>query len=118
MKIERIVQGSLESNCYIIYHSEGGECFIIDPGYNAAKIIKDIEKKNLKPKGILLTHMHYDHVGAVPGIKARFDIPTYMHAQDVQEYKGHIDRLLYGGEELDLEGEIIKIIHTPGHSHG
>ena len=41
-----------------------------------------------------------------------------MHAQDAQEYKGHIDVLLYGGEELDLEGETIKILHTPGHSHG
>lgn len=60
MKIERIVQGSLESNCYIIYHKEGCECYIIDPGYNAAKIIKHIESKELKPKGILLTHMHHD----------------------------------------------------------
>ena len=118
MKIERIVQGSLESNCYIIYHKEGCECYIIDPGYNAAKIIKHIESKELKPKGILLTHMHHDHVGAVHGIKAKFDVPTYMHAQDAQEYKGHIDVLLYGGEELDLEGETIKILHTPGHSHG
>ncbi|MEL7656947.1 MAG: MBL fold metallo-hydrolase, partial [Bacillota bacterium] len=62
MRIKRLIGGNLESNGYVIYDKEQGECFVVDPGYNGEKFLKIIEDLQLKMKGILLTHHHYDHV--------------------------------------------------------
>ncbi|MFC1625357.1 MBL fold metallo-hydrolase [Patescibacteria group bacterium] len=67
MQIHKIVVGALETNCYIVVNDS--ECVVIDPGDEAEKIIEFIEEKNLKPTKILLTHKHFDHVGALEEIK-------------------------------------------------
>ena len=65
MKIKRLIGGTLESNGYIVYDPNQRECYIIDPGYNGERFVKEVEALDLKVKGILLTHHHYDHVGGV-----------------------------------------------------
>jgi hydroxyacylglutathione hydrolase len=79
MKIKRLVGGILESNGYIIYDKEQGECFIIDPGYDGEKFIKIVEELGLNLKGILLTHHHHDHVGGVDIIKEATGCTVYIH---------------------------------------
>ena len=69
MNIENIVVGPLLTNCYII-HDEG-ECIIVDPGGDADLIIGFIEQNSLKPKLILATHCHFDHVMAAGEHKSR-----------------------------------------------
>ena len=118
MKIKRLVGGNLESNGYVIYDREQGECFVIDPGYNGEKFLKIIEDLNLKMKGILLTHHHYDHVGGVDKIREMTDCPVYIHRADSDLYKKSADVLLEQGDTLMLGQEIIKVIHTPGHTKG
>lgn len=75
LKIERLICGMLESNCYVIYHEDGGQCYVIDPGYGARAISDVIRAHSLKPKAILLTHHHYDHVGAVKKLRDEFPCP-------------------------------------------
>lgn len=118
MKIERLVGGSLESNGYVIYDRERGECFVIDPGYNGERFLRIIEGLELKMKGILLTHHHYDHVGGVEKIKAATGCPVFIHRADADPYKKHADVLLKHGDTLTLGDEEIKVIHTPGHTKG
>jgi glyoxylase-like metal-dependent hydrolase (beta-lactamase superfamily II) len=118
MKIKRIVGGNLESNGYIIYQKEGGHCFVIDPGYNAEKFTKQIKDMRLKLEAILLTHHHYDHTGAVVRLSELQECPVYMHWGDLDMYKAPIDVTLEDGMTLDLEGEEIIVIHTPGHTEG
>jgi glyoxylase-like metal-dependent hydrolase (beta-lactamase superfamily II) len=118
MKIKRIIGGELQSNGYIIYQKEGGSCFIIDPGYTPEKFIKQLKDSRLKLKGVLLTHHHYDHVGGAAKIRAIMDCPIYMHREDCDFYKGDIDVMLEDGDRLDLDGENMVILHTPGHSPG
>lgn len=65
MKIERFIGGMLESNGYVIYQKDGGNCYVIDPGYHAGVFEECIDRHQLHLSGILLTHHHYDHVGAV-----------------------------------------------------
>ena len=62
MKIERFIGGMLESNGYVIYQKDGGNCYVIDPGYHAGVFEECIDRHQLHLSGILLTHHHYDHV--------------------------------------------------------
>lgn len=118
MKIKRLIGGNLESNGYVIYDREQGECFVIDPGYNGEKFLKIIEELVLTMKGILLTHHHYDHVGGVDKIKDATGCPVYIHKADSDMYKKHADILLEHGDKLVLGEEEIRVLNTPGHTRG
>ncbi len=122
MKIKRFIGGMLESNGYVIYQKDGGDCFLIDPGYNSKVFIGFIEEKGFDLKGILLTHHHYDHVGAAERVKAVFDCPIYIHRNDCDmycsTYKRNVDVYMEDGDVIDLEGEKIVVINTPGHTRG
>ena len=118
MKIKRFVGGSLESNCYIIRTTNGGSCFIIDPGYEPQRIIDFVKKEGLTAQGVLLTHHHHDHVGAAAKVADALQCPVMIHEIDAYYYKGRIDHHLCDGEELVLDGEVIRVINTPGHTRG
>lgn len=118
MKIIRLVGGELESNGYIIYDKEGGQCYIIDPGYNPENFLMEIDRLNITPKGILLTHHHYDHVGGVEQIQQKAICPVFLHDYDKDMYGKPINQVLQDGQSLWLGDEEIKVIHTPGHTKG
>ena len=73
MKIKTVKVGILKTNCYIL--SIDDECLIIDPGAEAEKIINEIS--GLKPIGVIVTHYHFDHIGALNDIKNKYHIPIY-----------------------------------------
>ena len=62
--IKKLILGMMQTNCYVVYNSEK-ECIVIDPGANGQKVAKFIDENELFLKAILLTHGHFDHVGAV-----------------------------------------------------
>lgn len=118
MKIQRFTGGMLESNGYVIYQNEGQTCYIIDPGYNPKVFTGFVSRYDLKPAGILLTHHHYDHTGAVRRIKNEFDCPVYMHRADCDMYGEPVDVYMEDGDVIDLDGEKLLVINTPGHTKG
>lgn len=108
--IKKIVVGPLETNCYLVAdgktkealgRSPTGEAIIIDPGDEAEKIFDAIKENGLKPKFILLTHNHPDHIGAFEEIKDGLDIEVL----DVKD-----------GDEIKFGNLKIKVIASPGHS--
>ncbi|MDR2486781.1 MAG: MBL fold metallo-hydrolase [Clostridiales Family XIII bacterium] len=126
MKIRRITCGNLETNCYILYHKPGGEAYIIDPGYNYKEYLAPLRELGLTARGILLTHHHDDHTGAVRNLKRELGCPVYIHREELSYYKGEADEILMGGETLTLPAEdgagaaaeTILVQHTPGHTAG
>ena len=81
MKIEKIVVGPLETNCYLVW--DGGEGVIIDPGGDSEEIISKIERAAWRPVFILLTHGHGDHIAAVPQLKEKFpEAKVVIHKLD------------------------------------
>ena len=118
MKLKRFIGGMLQSNGYVIYQQESGNCFIIDPGYEPKRFIDFVAGHKLQVKGIILTHHHYDHVGAVGRLKDAFGCPVYLHRLDCDMYKKEIDIYMEDGDTIDLEGEKILVVNTPGHTHG
>lgn len=118
MKIKRLIGGNLESNGYIVYDKEGGEGWIVDPGYRAEAFMAACEKLDVTIKGLLLTHYHYDHVGAVDKLKTEWGCPVYLHRGDCDLYKKPVDVMLEGGERFAVGDETLVTLHTPGHTQG
>ena len=136
MDIYGTAVGMLGTNCYLL--TSGGEAAIIDPGASASRIVKFVEsiyKDAITVKYILLTHGHFDHIGALAGIKARYpEAKVMIHAADadrlvhperydkffprVEPLEGGADVLLGDGDRLPLGEEAIEVIHTPGHTPG
>lgn len=90
MKVKKVVVGELEENCYILENNN--KCIIIDPGDEIDKIVENI---NCHVVGILITHYHFDHIGALKSLKEKYNI---------QENN-------YNIEDFDFE-----VIDTPGHT--
>jgi len=118
MRIKRFIGGNIESNGYVIYAGEGSMGYIIDPGYNPDKFLEFIAKMNLRIAGILLTHHHYDHVGAVDKIRAATGCAVYLHRDDCDIYKKHVDVMPDHGYSIPLGEEELIVLHTPGHTMG
>lgn len=117
MKIKRFIGGNLESNGYVLYQKEGGTAWIIDPGYAPEKFLNFLRENKLKLQGILLTHHHYDHTGGVDKISRETDCPVYIHLQDADMY-GKPAEFMTDGQVFDVDGEPMRVIHTPGHTRG
>lgn len=118
MKIKRFTGGTLESNGYVLYVREGGSCFIIDPGYDPKVFLVYIRNMKLDLKGIILTHHHYDHTGAVDRIKNETGCPVYLHREDCDIYGNQVDVYMEDSDIIDLDGVQLEVIHTPGHTRG
>ncbi len=134
MIIERLELGHFASNCYIVGAESNKEGIIIDPGAEAKHILEKVEDLGLDIKFIVLTHSHIDHVGAVKEVKEATGAEVAIHADDVEGLQGRHsfgrasgmslqpppppDRLLKGGESLDIGDLHLLVLHTPGHSLG
>ncbi|MCI6476048.1 MAG: MBL fold metallo-hydrolase [Mucispirillum sp.] len=132
MQIERLTLKLLAENCYI-YHNDK-ECIVFDPGSDFEHIKSFIEKKNLSVNQILLTHCHFDHVGAVSDLKDYFNTKVMCHKDDIEMLNSanksaanyglmpvkipEIDGFLNDNDIICFNNADIKVIHTPGHSAG
>jgi len=112
MKIKTIKVSILRTNCYIIIDEPANEAIVIDPGDEADEIIPHLE--GLKVKYIVITHGHWDHVGAVEEIKKFTNAPVAMSLGD--DWFALPDKELKDGDILTIGQLKFKVIHTPGHS--
>ncbi|MFD0048364.1 MBL fold metallo-hydrolase [Actinomycetes bacterium NPDC127524] len=134
MKWNQLPLGPLQTNCYVLSNQE--ECIIFDPGEEPDKLINYIGSKKLKPLAVLLTHAHFDHIGALDKIRSQYRIPAYIHEK---EAKWLLDPALNGSQsfmpehplrclpaeeiiavqdELTIGSFSFDILETPGHSPG
>ena len=127
MNIKTIPVGQLETNCYVVVNEETLACVVIDPGDESNAIMDYIESNRLKCEAILLTHGHFDHVGAVNEILEQTGCALYINPRD-EGYEvgksGMKFKMPEGGKYYD-DGDIIveaglefKVLATPGHTPG
>jgi len=116
--------GMLQANCYIVHNEGSAECVLIDPGDEAQKLRKRLETLGLVCKGILLTHRHFDHVGAAKPLAEAFGCPVYLHEADLVQravfpYGSDYHTDTYDeGDTVVLAGLSFAVLHTPGHCPG
>lgn len=131
MEVIKLLTGPLEINTYVLI--ENGRALVIDPGGDEQKICDVAKSKNACIEKVLLTHGHFDHIGAVSALQ-KMGAQIFIGAEDAEMLESNTknlgkyfgmgvetcsaDVLLYGGEEIKLGEEVIKAIATPGHSLG
>lgn len=127
MIIKTIPAGMYAANCYLVMDEETKEGMVMDPGGDSHILINAIEVLEMKPKYILLTHGHIDHVGAVLDIKEHYNIPFYINKNDEDliqkktEIYGHLpkaDGYIDDFSEFQFGRFKVKAITTAGHTPG
>lgn len=133
MKLLTVPVGELRTNCYVIWDEQSREALIVDPGGEPDKIIKEIDKLSLRPKVIVNTHGHPDHILGNRKLKEAYNIRAYLHAADFKILK-YFSVLIPAGvnifEYASIDGPLSEddcfqvgdnkfiILETPGHSPG
>jgi hydroxyacylglutathione hydrolase len=126
--------GQIAENCFLLRKDGSDRALIVDPGDEAPRILEAAEELGVTIDGILLTHTHFDHIGAVaPVAKATgapvwcpeietpvlADINSFVPWPGFGPYESYdADHTVSGGEKLELAGMEIDVIFTPGHSPG
>lgn len=134
MQLQKIPVGMLRTNCYIVMDESSAKVIVIDPGSEAERLMHWIRENQWDVEAILLTHGHFDHIGAVEGLKNHSGAPVYIHKKDAvylgnpqynlsasfagENISCHADHILAGGEELDFVWIKLSVLHTPGHTPG
>jgi hydroxyacylglutathione hydrolase len=132
MEVRTFTVGPVQENCHIVRRDGSGQAIVIDPGDEAPRLIDAVGE--LDVAAILLTHTHFDHVGAVaPLARAtgaevwcpEIEVPVLADIMRFVPWPGFgpfesyaADHTVAGGEQLDLAGFAIDVLFTPGHSPG
>lgn len=135
MRVVRVEVGPLQANCWLVRGEDGADPWVvIDPGEDAQLILEALEGGHVS--AIVLTHAHFDHVGAVADVVAATGAPVYIHEADAQRLTSaepggtggalfgfdHVsppaDHVLADGDVIDAGSLHLKVLHTPGHTAG
>jgi glyoxylase-like metal-dependent hydrolase (beta-lactamase superfamily II) len=132
MKVYGLSVGPLQENTYLLV-GEDGRGAIVDPGDEPERILAEVRRVGLKPEAILLTHAHFDHVGAVAPLVEALKLPVYLHPADLPLYQSASQsaarwglsipqppepvQWLTEGQTLDF-GLGLEVLFLPGHAPG
>lgn len=133
VRVRGLVTGPVQENALLV-RGEDGAGFVVDPGDEAARLLREIESFDVSPQAIVLTHAHFDHVGAVEPLRRALGVPVLLHAADLDLYRGagaiaarynlkleqpaDPDAFLRQGEELVAGGVHLTVRELPGHAPG
>ncbi|MHC4363105.1 MAG: MBL fold metallo-hydrolase [Planctomycetota bacterium] len=136
MKVDRLILGAFETNCYVLRQGpDATDCLIIDAGLGAGEPEDFLQENGLSPAGVLLTHGHADHIAGVPALRKSFpDVQVHIHKLDAEMLTGGKDNLselagillrtepaefvLEEGDIIEQVGIRLHVLHTPGHTPG
>ena len=133
-QITPFVLGDFQTNCFVVTVPPSPRCWIVDCGYEPEPLFEHIERENLEPVALLLTHAHADHIAGVDAARSRWGMPVLLHEAErrfcsdsmlnlsallgLDVTTSEPERFLTGGETLELEGTSWRVVHAPGHSPG
>jgi hydroxyacylglutathione hydrolase len=134
LEVAMLTVGPLQENCFLVRREGSDKLLVVDPGDEPERILAAVESSGAEVEAILLTHTHFDHIGAVAPLAAATGAPVYCPELEVpvladimsfvpfdgfgpfESYDA--DETIAGGETLALAGMELDVIFTPGHSPG
>jgi len=134
LEIDQLLVGRFGVFCYLVTESGSREAMIVDPGAEAGKILARIRERDARPRWIVCTHAHPDHVGAAAFMKSETGAALVMHSKEAKAL-GRLthrimvrlmggrpapkaDLLVRDGDRLEIGSCAARVLHTPGHSAG
>jgi len=134
LDVRMFTVGPVQENCYIVRRQDSPNALIVDPGDEADKLLEAVNRLGVDTvEAILVTHTHFDHIGAVTPVAEATGAPVYCPELETQVLANimdyvwpgfgpfesyQADHTVAGGEKLELAGLSIDVIFTPGHSPG
>ena len=135
LRVEVFTLGPFATNCYVVWREGSSACWLIDASFGPQEMIASVHDAGLRPELLILTHAHVDHIAGVEEVRAAWPgLPVVIHEAEEQwladadlNLSGLFglpvtarppDRLLTGGQSLELDGLAFQVLHTPGHSPG
>ena len=133
LAVEQLPLGPLQTNCYLAADPATGDAVVIDPGWDAPSILAALAERQWRPRAVLLTHAHFDHLGAVAGVVAATHAPFAVHPLELplMRQRGGAalfgldvpacpepDRLLEPGHALVAGSLSFDVLFVPGHTPG
>ena len=124
LNMKMLPLGAYQTNTYLVWDEASSSCVVIDPGYQAETILREVKALGKEISAIFLTHGHFDHVGAVRDLVAEVGCPVYLNEADLTMPAQLTAGPLYytntyaEGDFVDAAGLSFKVLHTPGHTPG
>jgi hydroxyacylglutathione hydrolase len=134
LDVQMVTVGPVAENCFLVRREGSGRGLIVDPGDEPDRILAAVGEMGAKIDAILITHCHFDHIGAVAPVATVTGAPVYCPEieqpvlADIMSYVPYAgigpfesyeaDETVKGGETLELAGMTIDVVFTPGHSPG
>ncbi|MBR5596282.1 MAG: MBL fold metallo-hydrolase [Lachnospiraceae bacterium] len=133
LKIERIVMGSVQTNCYFLYQEDKKKIIVVDPADKGEYLYNSFKEEGFEVAAILLTHAHFDHIWGCNKLRELTGVQVFACEEErelcesaklnVSEMAGRpytatVDWYLKDGETVTIEGMEFKVIWTPGHTQG
>jgi hydroxyacylglutathione hydrolase len=134
LDVEMLTVGPVAENCFVLCREGSEQALIVDPGEEPDRILAAVDEMGVKVEAILITHCHFDHIGAVEPVAKATGAPVYCPEIEVpilanimafvpwegfgpfESYEA--DETVKGGETLELAGLKLDVVFTPGHSPG
>lgn len=134
MRVSRVQVGPLETNCWVVSDDSDGPALVIDPGGDAASILRAVGDRSVS--AVVLTHAHFDHVGAAGELVGATGAPLLAHTLDAKRLTSsaaggtggalfgfcdvapEADRELEQGDTVTSGRLVMAVLHTPGHTQG
>jgi hydroxyacylglutathione hydrolase len=134
IEVRQLTVGAIAENCFLLRREGGDRALVVDPGEEPERILAEAEAMGAQIEAILITHCHFDHIGAVAPVAAATGAPVHCPQIEVPmladimsfvpmagfgPYESYqADETVEGGEALELAGLTLDVIFTPGHSPG
>jgi hydroxyacylglutathione hydrolase len=134
LDVRQLTVGPIAENCYLLRREGSDRGLVVDPGEEPERILAEAEAAGMGVEAILLTHCHFDHIGAVAPVARetgatvycpQIEVPVLADIMSFVPYAGfgpyesyEADEVVSGGEALELAGLTLDVVFTPGHSPG
>ncbi len=124
LEVVSLPLGAYQTNCYVVSTEGSTDAVVIDPGDNAETVLQLLSDRGLSLRGILVTHGHLDHIGAVRDIARRTGAEVWMARGDAGDLRGFgpapydPEHLVSGGDVVELAGITFRTFDVPGHTAG
>lgn len=127
MLIKTLPVGQLETNCYVVTDEDSLDCAVIDPGDESGTILDYLEDNKLHCRAVLLTHAHFDHVGAANALLEATGARLYMSEKELELVKGGASgrftvpedvKYYRDGDTVEVGSLRFEVMETPGHTPG